>query len=394
MVYDFGVSDATLSRLLGLAARHHGLLEVHCEDRDALESRTAELLDAGKIEPRFHADSRPDFVEAAGTDKAIRLARAADAPLYVVHLSCAEALDVVRAARAADQQVFAETCPHYLALDASRYDLPPEEACKFVISPPLRPVANCAALWGGLADGSLALVATDHVPDRVAVEKQTWHESFDKISNGGPGIETLLTIVYSEGVAKGRISVERMVDLLSTTPARLFGLNTKGSVEVGKDADLVIFDPAERRTISAAELHHTSDYTPYEGMAVTGGVVSTLVRGEFVVRDGHFVGRRGYGQFQERRLAWRQGELVEQRVRRERQELHEIVGQRDLFEQASRLWVFVGATASVPHARGRVPNRPCLIHCQTCEREISAVAASSIRLSRAAAPVPASHDAM
>ncbi len=305
MVYDFGVSDATLSRLLGLAARHHGLLEVHCEDRDALESRTAELLDAGKIEPRYHADSRPDFVEAAGTDKAIRLARAADAPLYVVHLSCAEALDVVRAARAAEQQVFAETCPHYLALDASRYDLPPEEACKFVISPPLRPVANCAALWGGLADGSLALVATDHVPDRVAVEKQTWHESFDKISNGGPGIETLLTIVYSEGVAKGRISVERMVDVLSTTPARLFGLNKKGSVEVGKDADLVIFDPAERRTISAAELHHTSDYTPYEGMAVTGGVVSTLVRGEFVVRDGHFVGRRGYGQFQERRLAWR-----------------------------------------------------------------------------------------
>jgi dihydropyrimidinase len=144
------------------------------------------------------------------------------------------------------------------------------------------------------------------VPDRVAIEKQSYRESFDKISNGGPGIETLLTIVYSEGVAKGRIRVERMVDLLSTTPARLFGLNTKGSVEVGKDADLVIFDPAERRTITAAELHHASDYTPYEGMAMTGGVVSTLVRGEFVVRDGHFVGRRGYGQFQERRLAWRQ----------------------------------------------------------------------------------------
>jgi dihydropyrimidinase len=305
MVYDFGVSDATLSKLLGLATRHRGLLEVHCEDRAALESRTARLLAEGKIEPRYHADSRPDFVEAAGTDKAIRLAKAANAPMYAVHLSCAEALALVREAQAAGQPVFAETCPHYLALDDSRYELPADEASKYVISPPLRPNSERDQLWGGLADGSLALVATDHVPDRVAIEKQSYRESFDKISNGGPGIETLLTIVYSEGVAKGRISVERMVDLLSTTPARLFGLNSKGSVEVGKDADLVIFDPAERRTITAAELHHTSDYTPYEGMAVTGGVVSTLVRGEFVVRDGHFVGRRGFGQFQQRRLAWR-----------------------------------------------------------------------------------------
>jgi len=305
MVYDFGVSDATLSRLLTLTAKHRGLLEVHCEDRAALESRTAELLADGKIEPRYHADSRPDFVEAAGTDKAIRMAKTAAAPMYAVHLSCAEALTLVRAAQAAGQAVFAETCPHYLALDDSRYELPAHEASKYVISPPLRPNRECEQLWGGLADGSLALVATDHVPDRVAIEKQSYRESFDKISNGGPGIETLLTVIYSEGVAKGRISIERMVDLLSTTPARLFGLNSKGSVEMGKDADLVIFDPAERRTITAAELHHTSDYTPYEGMAVTGGVVSTLVRGEFVVRDGHFVGRRGYGQFQQRQLAWR-----------------------------------------------------------------------------------------
>ena len=305
MVYDFGVSDATLSRALGLVTRHGGMLEVHCEDRAALESRTAQLLAEGKVEPRYHADSRPDFVEAAGTDKAVRLAKAAKAPLYVVHLSCSEALAVVRTARAAGQAVFAETCPHYLALDETTYDLPPQEASKFVISPPLRPSPDRVALWEGLAHDSLALVATDHVPDRVAVEKQTWRESFEKISNGGPGIETLLTIVYSEGVAKGRITVERMVDVLSTTPARLFGLNTKGAIEVGRDADVVIFDPGERRTVRAAELHHSSDYTPYEGMAVTGGVISTLLRGEFVVRDGHFVGRRGYGQFQERSLAWR-----------------------------------------------------------------------------------------
>ena len=305
MVYDFGVADETLSRALRVSGQHGGMLEVHCEDRDALEVRTADLLGSGKTAPHFHAESRPQGVEAAGTHTAIRLAEMAAAPLYVVHLSCAEALDEVRAARAYGQPVFAETCPHYLALDESRYELPPDEAAKYVISPPLRSPSDCDALWAGLADGALALVATDHVPDRVAVEKQTWHESFDRISNGGPGIETLLTIVYSEGVAEGRITVERMVDLLSTTPARLFGLNSKGALEAGRDADIVIFDPAERRTIHARELHHTSDYTPYEGMAVAGGVVSTIVRGEYVVRDGHFVGNRGYGKFQERQLAWR-----------------------------------------------------------------------------------------
>ena len=201
--------------------------------------------------------------------------------------------------------MFAETCPHYLALDESRYDLPDEQCARYVISPPLRAPSDRDALWGGLADSSLALVATDHVPDRVAVEKQSWRESFDLISNGAPGIETLLAIVYNEGVVRGRISVERMVDVLSTTPARLFGLNSKGAIEVGKDADLVLFDPTERRTMHASELHHTSDYTPYEGMELAGFVRSVMVRGEFVIREGHFVGRRGYGQFQERRLAWR-----------------------------------------------------------------------------------------
>jgi dihydropyrimidinase len=171
-----------------------------------------------------------------------------------------------------------------------------------VISPPLRAPGNPDALWEGLADGSLSLVATDHVPDRVAVEKQSWRESFDRISNGGPGIETLLTMVYDAGVAAGRISLERMVDVLATTPAGLFGMPTKGAIEVGRDADLVLFDPAARRTIRASDLHHTSDYTAYEGREVSGAVRSTLVRGTFVVRDGVFVGRRGYGRFVERRL--------------------------------------------------------------------------------------------
>ena len=302
MVYDFGVDDATLLALLRAAAGSGGMLEVHCENRTILESLTARHLAAGETGPAFHASSRPPYVEAEATGRAIALARAAGAPLYVVHLSSAEALAQVQAARAAGRPVFAETCPHYLTLTDDRYALPPEEAAKYVISPPLRAAGNSDALWDGLADGSLALIATDHVPDRAAVEKQSWRESFDRISNGGPGIETLLSTAWDGGVAAGRIPAERLVDLLSTTPARLFGMPGKGAIEVGRDADLVLFDPDVGRTIRAAELHHTSDYTPYEGREVRGAVRSTIVRGSFVIRDGAFVGRRGYGRFVERRL--------------------------------------------------------------------------------------------
>lgn len=302
MVYDFGVDDATLSRALATTAAHGGLLEVHCENRAVLEERTAAHLAAGEVEPRFHASSRPPHVEAEATGRAIALARAADAPLYIVHLSCAEALAHVRAARAEGRPVFAETCPHYLTLTDERYASSAEDAARYVISPPLRGAGQPEALWRGLDDGDLAVVATDHVPDRIAVEKQSWRESFDRISNGGPGIETLLSLVYSEGVARGRITLERMVDLLAATPARLFGLQAKGAIEVGRDADLVLFDPTTRRTIRAPDLHHTSDYTPYEGFEVTGSVRSTIVRGSFVVRDGAFVGQRGHGRFVEREL--------------------------------------------------------------------------------------------
>ncbi|MGZ8515646.1 MAG: amidohydrolase family protein, partial [Candidatus Limnocylindrales bacterium] len=302
MVYDFGVDDGTLSRALAAAGAQGGMLEVHCENRTMLQDLTAAHLAAGEVGPRFHASSRPPYVEAEATSRAIALARAANAPLYIVHLSCAEALAHVRAERGDGLPVFAETCPHYLTLTDDRYDGPAEEAARYVTSPPLRGRGQPDTLWQGLREGDLALVATDHVPDRIAVEKRSWRESFDRISNGGPGIETLLSLVYSEGVVRGRIGLERMVDLLATTPARLFGLRAKGAIEVGRDADLVLFDPTARRTIRAADLHHTSDYTPYEGFEVSGAVRSTIVRGSFVVRDGAFVGQRGHGQFVEREL--------------------------------------------------------------------------------------------
>jgi dihydropyrimidinase len=227
----------------------------------------------------------------------------ADAPIHVVHLSSAAALDEVRRAKAAGVRVSAETCPHYLVLTDERYDDPDPIACaRYVIAPPLRSPADREALWVGLADGSLDLVATDHVPDRLDTEKAEAAAGlpFNEISNGAPGIETLLTILYSEGVAKGRISLERMVDLLATTPAARFGLGRKGALEVGRDADIVLFEPAARRTIHASDLHHTSDYTPYEGLEVVGAIRDVLVRGRGVIRAGAFVGRRGDGSYVER----------------------------------------------------------------------------------------------
>jgi len=301
MVYDFALPAESMAAAFRATGRGRGMLMVHGEDRAALEANIARLHAEGKTALRYHPESRPPYVEADGTRMAIDMARAADAPVYLVHLSSQAALAEVVAGRAIGGRVFAETCPHFLVLDDSRYELPAAECAAFIIAPPLRSPADRDALWDGLADGSLDIVSTDHVPDRLA-DKHGWDESFDRVSNGAPGIETLLTLVYGEGVARGRISVERMVDLTSTTPARLFGLPTKGAIEPGKDADVVLFDPQERRTISAAELHHSSDFTPYEGLATSGLVRSTLVRGEFVVRDGHFVGRRGFGRFVERAL--------------------------------------------------------------------------------------------
>jgi dihydropyrimidinase len=280
-----------------------GMLQVHCEDPVLLDAAVADALQRGDVSPRYHATTRPSYVEAVATARALAFARMADAPVHVVHLSSAAALDEVRRAKAAGVNVTAETCPHYLALTDDCYDDPDPASCaRFVISPPLRRPADRDALWAGLADGTLDLVATDHVPDRLSVEKAEAARGvpFNEISNGAPGIETLLSIVYGEGVARGRLTLERMIDLLATAPAARFGLHDKGALEVGRDADLVLFDAAARRTIRASELHHTSDYTPYEGIETTGAVRSVFVRGRPVVRDGVFVGRRGNGRFIER----------------------------------------------------------------------------------------------
>jgi dihydropyrimidinase len=303
MVFDFRLADATIFEAMRTLGERGGMLEVHCEDPVLIDAAVASALQRGNTAPRYHASTRSTEAEAVATHRAMAFARAADAPVHVVHLSCAAALRYVAEAKASGVRAHAETCPHYLTLTDERYDEPDPLTCaRSLISPPLRSAADRDTLWDGLASGALDLVATDHVADRLGVEKAGAARGvpFDQISNGAPGIETLLTTVYDGGVAPGRISVERMVDLLATTPARLFGFGRKGAIEVGWDADIVLFDPSAKRTIRASELHHTSDYTPYEGLDVSGQVRSVFVRGSAVIRDGAFVGDRGSGRFVER----------------------------------------------------------------------------------------------
>lgn len=301
MVYDFRLPDERLFAALQTMSRHGGMLQVHCENATVIDALVADAVARGNVGCRHHALTRPTYAEAEATHRAIALARAAEASVYIVHLSCADALAEVAAAKARGWPVYAETCPHYLTLTDERYQAAnEEEVIRSVISPPLRSESDRGALWLGLRAGGLDLVATDHVPDRLAVEKRCPAPPFPQISNGAPGIETLLSVVYEEGVAGGRISVERMVDLLATTPARLFGMPSKGAIEVGRDADLVLFDPLASRTIRQADLHHTGDFTPYEGREVRGAVRSVLQRGTAVIRNGAFVGTRESGRYLER----------------------------------------------------------------------------------------------
>lgn len=294
MVYDFRLADADLDRAFRTAARHGGMLQVHCEEPAIIDPLVADAIRRGETACRFHALTRPSRAEGAATRKAIEMARRAEAPLYIVHLSCEEAFEAVAEAKSRGEPVFAETCPHYLTFTDALYADPDEsEVIKRVMSPPLRSANDVEALWAGLRDGVLDVVGSDHVPDRLDAEKAVPAPPFPEISNGGPGVETLLGVVYSEGVARGRITVERLAEVLAETPARLFGLPSKGAIEVGRDADLVLWDSAARHTLTQAQLHHTSDYTPYEGMDVTGAPVRVLVRGsEPSVGAGRFLERR------------------------------------------------------------------------------------------------------
>lgn len=292
------VGDGEMLRLMA-AARECGILPVvHTENHHIIEYLKARLLTEGKTEPRYHPHSRPPLVEAEAANRVITLAQMTASPLYIAHLTCRETLMVVRQARGRGQQVYAEVCTQHLLLSEDDYNRPDFEGAKYVLSPPLRDKSHWEHLWRALAYGSLDTVSTDHCPWTFAEQKQRGRADFTQIPNGAPGIETRIPLMYSEGVDKGRLALRRFVEVCATTPARLFGLYPrKGTIAVGSDADLVIFDPDREVILSYEDLHQNVDYCPYEGWRVRGYPTVVLRRGRVVVREGQFVGQVGAGEF-------------------------------------------------------------------------------------------------
>ncbi len=305
MVYDFRVDDGTMIRLLEATKKHGGLVQVHAENFYIIQHMNAVLAAQKKLAPYYHAVSRPNIAEEEAVYRAAKMVELTGSRIYIVHLSSREGLGIVKQARNRGVQVYAETCPQYLVLDDSRYKEPKWGGAKYVMSPPLRTPESNAALWEGLRFGDLQVVATDHCPFNFKGQKDMFgKDDYKKIPNGAPGIETLLMLVHSEGVVKGRISLERMVDVLSTGTARMFGLKDKGEIAVGKDADIVVFDPKQKFTIAQKKLHMNVDYTPYEGLNVTGMPVAVYARGrrtaEWKKDRMQFVGSLGHGRFVKR----------------------------------------------------------------------------------------------
>jgi dihydropyrimidinase len=305
MVYDFRVDDATMIKLLQETKKYGGLVQVHAENVYIIQHMNEVLEKQGKLDPYYHAVSRPNIAEEEAIARAAKMVELTGSRIYIVHLSSIEGLFVVKKARDNGIDIFAETCPQYLLLNEERYKEPDFNGAKYVMSPPLRTKESSDALWVGLKGGDLQVVATDHCPFDFNGKKDMFGKyDYKKIPNGAPGIETLLMLMHSEGVVKGRISLERMVDVLATGTAKMFGLKDKGEIAVGKDADMVIFDTEQKFTITQDKLHMNVDYTPYEGMEMTGMPYAVYSRGRKVAEWQQdrvaFVGEAGRGRFVKR----------------------------------------------------------------------------------------------
>ena len=299
---EFQSSDRTLFKAFKIGKETGTVVMVHCENGSVIDELVDEALANGHTEPIYHALTRPEAVEGEATKRAIELANIAGAKLYVVHVTCKEAVDEIIRAREKGYDVLGETCPPYLTLDISKLAQPGFEGAKYVWSPPLRPAYHQEVLWNALKAKQLQTIGSDQCSFSFKGKKELGLNDFSKIPNGGPFIEDRFGILYSEGVAKGRITVNEFVDMISTSAAKTFGLfPKKGTIAVGSDADIVLFDPNVKRTISAETHHMNVDYNPYEGWEVTGEVQSVLVRGQYVVKDKKFVGTLGSGQYIKRK---------------------------------------------------------------------------------------------
>jgi dihydropyrimidinase len=297
----FMLDDASIFRALRRTGKNGGTICMHAENGGVIDVLVKQALAEGKTAPKYHALTRPARAEAEATHRAIALAEIADVPVYIVHLSAAEALEMVTEARDRGLPAYAETCPQYLFLSYDNYEEPGFEGAKYVMSPPLRPRDAQARLWRGLASNDLQAISTDHCPFCMK-EKHLGDGDFSKIPNGAPGIETRMSLVYDGGVRTGRISLNRFVELTSTSPAKIFGLfPRKGTIAPGSDADIVIFDPERTMRLSSKTLHMNVDYNPYEGREVTGATDVVISRGRVIVEHGRFTGKAGAGAFLKRR---------------------------------------------------------------------------------------------
>ncbi len=292
------VDDETLFKTMQVAADTGALVMVHAENGDAIDVLVKEALAAGHTEPKYHALTRPPETEGEATNRAIQLARVAGSPLYVVHVSCAESVEPIQLAREKGWNVWGETCTQYFFIDYTFLERPNFEGGKYVYTPPPRDKANQDVLWNAVRNDTLSAISTDHCAFLWDGQKTIGKDDFSKIPNGGPGLENRLQMIHEFGVRGARISLNRMVELLSTNPAKLFGLYPrKGTVAVGSDADIVVFDPEKRVTISAATHHSKTDYNLYEGTEVTGSPEVVLLRGNVLVEGDELVASPGIGQF-------------------------------------------------------------------------------------------------
>ncbi|MDP9265914.1 MAG: dihydropyrimidinase [Chloroflexota bacterium] len=305
----FMVDDGSIFKALQRTGENGGLICVHAENGGVIDVLVKKALAASNTAPKWHALTRPPEAEAEATYRAYRLAEMAGGiPLYVVHLSAAQALEQVRLFRDRGLPAYAETCPQYLFLSYDNYEEPGFDGAKYVMSPPLRPKWHQDELWKGLARGDLQVVSTDHCPfcmkegfRGLPKQKELGKGDFSKIPNGAPGVETRMVLLYDGGVLEHRITLNRWIELTATTPAKIMGLfPRKGTIAVGSDADIVVWDPKASSTISAKTHHMRVDYNPYEGREVRGKATVVLSRGEVIVERGRFTGAKGRGRFQRR----------------------------------------------------------------------------------------------